>query len=727
MVIPCTSILTHVNVHARGALVTRRVNVPGDLADGDHELTVEGVTALAEGGSLRAALPEDAVDRRVVVAVRSALVVPATGALTGASVDKVRAIQHRAAGVRSELGVLQDRRRRLLDLTFDPDLSARTGAGSARDITARTAEMLATSDMIASLGRDLDARVIELQETLRRLDEELAAAQLSDAQATTAERLGAGHPTRRVTVHLAGKGAVAWVDLTYAVPAARWWPVYTLRIQESGRRASWWIEALVAQLTGEDWTGVRLSLSTADLLFDARLPELASLRLGRAQQPAKRAWRPPPPGLDRMFAGYDKAFPPVIESVREQNITRGGYVVTEEEGGAPADVHALDTLSDDRAAAADEDVPTFYRQQQEAFARAELEEQAKEEAPRARRMPAPMKKAAAPGSVPMAAESMLMAQSAGMPKGGGLLGAVTRSSGMFGGGGAAYLARDEAPPEPAASEPADAWMDFDTLALKPASDRMRRGRLVREADTRTASAREEARGMIEGMAAPPGGRDPHQTRGVFDHRYATEGLAEIPSDGQHHRVSLGTADTTPTMRWRTVPRESPDVYREVELRNPFEAPLLAGPVDVYVDGSLLAVASVERIDRGGTMHVGMGLEERVRVARNVRMREEAVGILGGSTELFHDVSIELTSALGASALVEVVDRVPVSDDKTVEVATLRVSPEPERYTQADRGAAVRGALLWRVIVPAGAKSSIEYQYRITIPSKNEVVGGNRRD
>ena len=86
-----------------------------------------------------------------------------------------------------------------------------------------------------------------------------------------------------------------------------------------------------------------------------------------------------------------------------------------------------------------------------------------------------------------------------------------------------------------------------------------------------------------------------------------------------------------------------------------EAPLLAGPVDVYVDGSLLTVASVERIDRGGTMHVGMGVEQRIRVGRNVRAREETAGILGGDAVVHHDVSIELASSLGQSALVEIDD------------------------------------------------------------------------
>ena len=53
----CTSRITRVVVHARGALVERRVDVPA-LPEGDVDLLVPGLTLLAESGSVRAQLPE---------------------------------------------------------------------------------------------------------------------------------------------------------------------------------------------------------------------------------------------------------------------------------------------------------------------------------------------------------------------------------------------------------------------------------------------------------------------------------------------------------------------------------------------------------------------------------------------------------------------------------------------------------------------------------------------
>jgi len=63
----------------------------------------------------------------------------------------------------------------------------------------------------------------------------------------------------------ASEGAVRSMSSPSAmrIGAARWWPLHTLQIASAGSRAEWWLEALVAQASAEDWDGVRLGLSTA--------------------------------------------------------------------------------------------------------------------------------------------------------------------------------------------------------------------------------------------------------------------------------------------------------------------------------------------------------------------------------------------------------------------------------------------------------------------------------
>ena len=283
------------------------------------------------------------------------------------------------------------------------------------------------------------------------------------------------------------------------------------------------------------------------------------------------------------------------------------------------------------------------------------------------------------------------------------------------------------PPEPEELEPSSGWLEFDALALPGPDDRARRGKLARTRGDALSSQRSAAAARLEQLQPGPLLRDPLTSRGLFDHRFDAYGLVEIPSDGVAHRVSLGVAQAAPRLRLRTVPREAHDVFREAELKNPFDAPLLAGPVDVYVEGSLLSTTANDRIDKGGTLTVGMGVEDRVRVARNARADETSAGVFGGSTSVLHSIDIELSSSLGREVTVEVIDRLPVTDNKEIEIVRGDETPASQEYAQAERGSPVRGGRLWRVLLPASGKVRIDWTYRLTFAAKDELVGGNRRE
>ena len=169
------------------------------------------------------------------------------------------------------------------------------------------------------------------------------------------------------------------------------------------------------------------------------------------------------------------------------------------------------------------------------------------------------------------------------------------------------------------------------------------------------------------------------------------------------------------------------MYLEAEIPNPFAAPLHSGPVEVFVDGALLTTSSVDHVDRGGLLRFGLGVEERLRVARNARVEERSAGLLGGSTTVDHHVTIDVASSLGHAVEIEVIDRIPVTSDKDIEIKLGSAKPVATKLPPGDRGDPVRGGLSWKIKVSPGEKQRIEIQYRVTLPAKNELVGGNRRE
>lgn len=713
----------------------RRAALPADLPGGACDVIIGGVTALADAGSLRASID----GAREVLGVRAQLVVPDRPAADGSLTARVDALRREHGGLVAERDHAVWRRDLLASVQPEPDLVRRA---LAIDPAERVADALAIVGLAGDEMAALDARIAELGAAIEKNERESEAAQVAAAQASAAQGKADAPPELRVIVRLGPKKAgdtPASLEVEYAVLAARWWPAYRARFTEGATRATLALSALVAQASGEDWSGVRLQLSTGDLLRDVRLPELSSLRLGRAQRPRARGYRAPPEGLDAMFDGFDRFVAQV--AVTTTTIVTASTTVSLT-GAAPAG--AAEPWPELAAGHADDyDEPTAVAQMRDLAAKQpKIDLKARLGKTPAGGVPPPAPgfggggpemARSLPQPAPMApmAGAPMMPQQAAVPRGSMALGRK-KSKALFtlesGGheeeatlGG---LETEQA--EALAIEPADAWLDFDTLRLDAGGQRGRRGRLAREAGPSATFALSAAQ-AIELLEAPAGTTDPRASRGLFDAVYAAGGTADVPSTGRPHRVNVLTAEAGSTPRFVTVPREAAEVYRRADVANPFGVPLLTGPVEVLIDGALVALTRLSYTDRGGVISIGLGVEERVRVARNTRTDEGTAGLLGGSTTVDHTVTTELSSSLGRKITVEVLDRIPVSDEKDVEIKLLASQPQPSPYTQADQGQPVRKGIKWDVEVPAGGKAKIEHRYRITLPSKMEIVGGNRRE
>ncbi len=678
--------ITEVVIHARGAVVTRRMQVYSDDPEETFRLVCSGVTLSAEPGSVRCVVDAG----RTLRSVTSRTHVPEKDS-SGPSTEKVDDIDRKIARINDEHGVLARRLDELHGARISPTMGRslrENGAGS------RLSDTFEIASVIDERMKSTIERLAELETEHRRLSREREVAALELAQDSSEQARGDGAPTREFCLLFGPGSSEGYVDITYVVRAARWWPAYTLRVEEDGRAALLVLEANVAQDTGEDWSNVQLGLATSELVSEVQLPRLPSYRLGRAQPDPPRAFRPPPKGVERLFLAYDMAF--------------GAGPAPSAPAAAPAPYAPPPPSAPpepEMSFDADEEVSWDAIASQASFGSAELMDEARAQPMMSRASMMPQKKSRKRSAKPAPLAEMAVG---GAPPGAGGGGVPTNLLGMT---------------ESNLVEPGEGWLDFDSVVLAAPSS-SQRGKLKRRA---ASSSRSGSLGEAEERARTMGVVDPMVSRGHFDHRYDSQARIDVPSDGALHRVEISAASCPASLSWRTNPREDSAVYREVSLDNPFPSPLLAGPLDVYVRGSLVSNTDLTTVGRGGTMTAGLGVDDRIRVARNARVREESAGLLGGKREIDHFIDIELASSLGFDAVVEVIDRIPVSRDEHVEVEMFESVPKGESYDQSDRDAPVEGGHRWRVDVIAGQNATIRFAYRIKLRSKDELEGGNRRD
>jgi uncharacterized protein (TIGR02231 family) len=215
------------------------------------------------------------------------------GEVTVQDVGTVQPSGAREADLTAKITALQDQK-----ATLDVDarsaelvrdfLARLGGAGEAPGgkvpayaTDAKAAEALA--ETISRLGHNAFGRMQQVEVEKRSLDRQIEALQrdLKRAQSGTRD-------TRAITVSLAVSRAGS-VHLSYRVNGAGWAPGYAAALDSSSSVASIERRASVFQKTGEDWTGVKLTLSTAQPRMSPQGAEPVPWRLAVVSPPPEAA------------------------------------------------------------------------------------------------------------------------------------------------------------------------------------------------------------------------------------------------------------------------------------------------------------------------------------------------------------------------------------------------------------------------------------------------------
>ncbi len=269
-----------VTLYRSQALVTRSVPVEGGA--GAVELVVTGLPDQVVPDSLFAEAPAGIEVRAVRFRQR------AVGEEPREEVRKIdqeiEALNDRITAGKKKQEVLTQR------LAYLTKLDEFTAATAKADLAKGVLnyEALEKTSTFSFKQRDgIADEMLKLDTESRTLAKDLALVQRRRAELTA----GATRTVSEALVFLekrdAAKGAV---KLSYVVTEAGWTPAYNFRSTKEGKAVNVEYNALVHQMSGEDWTGVSLVLSTASPALAAQGPGVAPFRVTLAalagQQPA---------------------------------------------------------------------------------------------------------------------------------------------------------------------------------------------------------------------------------------------------------------------------------------------------------------------------------------------------------------------------------------------------------------------------------------------------------
>ncbi|WP_329948042.1 DUF4139 domain-containing protein [Streptomyces sp. BE303] len=713
------SVLDSVVVHAVGAVCRRRARVavpPGG------RLRLTGLPTALEGHSLRARV----LSGPAGTAVTEARLEPVAELREPTELPDLRAKLNEA---REREHAVRERQRLILAAVAETAALRAVPPQRRRDEPLRRTP----ADAWLELAEFVDERLTGLQQRAEELTREIELAhhetELLTDQLNRSSTAGPARPvevsaTVLLTLTATPPGsdhdtpgtatptstADLDIELEYTVRTARWVPSYRLSYAQGADTGRLVLRASVAQLTGEDWSGVRLALSTADLDRRTDLPKLRSLRIGRSQPaPPPSGWREPPGGLADLFTGYDAVGPrpglprPLIAGAAPRPRLAGpvapAVALPPPAPAAPGAAPAGGLLSAYDEPHAAPPALGFAGYGAPPPPPAPVASRARG----ARSGSASRRRAAAPEGLGVGDDVLSRFDSA--------------AAGGYEEGG---------PGAPAGPPVPDALLlDYPALVLLgPDSASGVRGTLQRSAPR--PSARPGVGHLVAGidhLALPRHAVPPRVSAGSFDHRFDAAAPADIPSDATWHTVTIDEIPVSVRPEYVTVPAVEEKVYATLLVSNPTDRAVLAGPVEVTVDDEFLLTAALPTLAPGGVSRLGIGVAESVEVTRRTELRESTAGMLNNSTVLDHRVHVELANRLGRPVTVEVRERVPVSSDSEIRIeerADWRAPTEPSPECPPS-------SRLWRVELPPGGRAELDGGYQIRIPAGKAIVGGNRRN
>ena len=322
-----------VTVYPDAAIVTRVAQV--DLAAGDTVVVFRDLPLGLDPASLRvqgsgaSAMTIGAVD----IAPTPATAKPADDALG----SRLAQLREERGAVQSQIDALEAKRAMILRFAQSGPEKLSPDARPL-DVGAWGAAWDAVEAGLAKVGSDLRPAT----EKARALDEQI--------QALEAERRrpnsGVVRQTARVTIS-AAQAAQAAITLSYRIGGVGWTPTYDAALDTSGDSKTLALtrRATIAQSTGEDWSDVALTVSTARV---ARAVDVADLGVAHID-----FWQPPDiVGPVHLAQGWGAArLAGVAHNVAEPQATAAAdsSAAPAPEPSAPRTVVAVEAPADMRA------------------------------------------------------------------------------------------------------------------------------------------------------------------------------------------------------------------------------------------------------------------------------------------------------------------------------------------------------------------------------------------
>jgi len=192
--------------------------------------------------------------------------------------------------------------------------------------------------------------------------------------------------------------------------------------------------------------------------------------------------------------------------------------------------------------------------------------------------------------------------------------------------------------------------------------------------------------------------------------------ASVPSDNSPQKIPITTAALAATLEYLTTPKLQAAAFLTAKVVNSSDFPLLAGAMNVFLDGTFVATSALRTVMSGEKFDLALGVDEGISVKhKRVQRFTEDTGLTNSGKRITYEYLLTLQNNKKTAARVIVSDQIPVSRNEKIVVKQLAPDAKEVKPTN-------EGALKWTLDLKPAEKRELTLKFSIDHPNDVQVAG-----
>lgn len=189
----------------------------------------------------------------------------------------------------------------------------------------------------------------------------------------------------------------------------------------------------------------------------------------------------------------------------------------------------------------------------------------------------------------------------------------------------------------------------------------------------------------------------------------------IPEDGAPHKVTVARYELPPRLDYVATPKLVDATYRRARVVNDSPYTLLPGQVDLFAGDEFIGSTPLSLTAPQGEIELYLGVDDRVKVKRELKGYEVDRQFLGGRRRLHYAYAIELENLLASDVQLALHDQLPVSRHEEVRVRLDAADPRPAEQTELNE-------LKWELRLAPAQKLVVRFEFTVEHPQDMVLSG-----